>query len=643
MKIENIYFAGNANVPDRKLRHVMKNTKQKRWYSIFNVSRLRPDDYKDDKNSIIDYYNTIGYRDASIVKDTMYTDPKNNWLNIIITLHEGDKYYFRTIIWDGNTKYTADQLNKVLQIKKGDVYNEERLQNRITNDPDNTVSSLYMDDGYLFFQVNPVETAVVHDSIDLQMRIYEGPQAIVNRITITGNTKTNEHVIRRAIRTKPGDKFSRADVIRTERELSTLGFFDPEKIEINPVPHPENGTVDINYNVTEKPSDQVELSAGYGGQGEGLIGSLGVTFNNFSLRNILNKDAWTPLPSGDGQRFSVRVQTNGSVYQAYNATFTEPWLGGNKPTSFTMSLSRSLETNGLTVGEAGYDKFVTNEITSGIGWQLKFPDDFFSFQLIGGYAQYQLTNFVEPGFPLGNGIFNNFYVKGTLSRNSLSPSFQFPTSGSNIYLSCQLTPPYSLIESDIFHETIDYSNQNELYKLVEYHRWRFTAEWYHPLIGKFVLRTAAKLGFLGYYNSAIGDPPFERFQLGGDGNGLGTYNFYAQDLIALRGYPVLTPAIGDPIFNKYTMEIRYPFTTNPNAFIYALAFVEAGNAWANFATYNPFQLDRAAGLGVRVFLPAFGTIGFDYGLGWDNKARVPGENIFSNYGQFNIVLGIEPD
>lgn len=502
-----------------------------------------------------------------------------------------------------------------------------------------------MDDGYLFFQVNPVETAVKHDSIDLQMRIYEGPQAIIDRINITGNTKTNEHVIRRAIRTKPGDKFSRADVIRTERELGTLGFFDPEKIEINPVPHPESGTVDINYNVTEKPSDQVELSAGYGGAGEGLIGSLGVTFNNFSLSNILNKDAWTPLPSGDGQKFSVRVQTNGSAYQAYNTSFTEPWLGGNKPTSFTMALYRTLETNGLTPDETGYDRFVTNGLTTGIGWQLKFPDDFFSFQLLGGFEQYLLTNFVQPGFDLDNGIFNNFFIKGTLTRNSLD-NFQFPRTGANIFLSCQLTPPYSLI-GDVIDDATgrprpNYNTESDDQKFhwVEYNRWRFTSEWYTPLGGKFVLRMAAKLGFLGDYDPALGPPPFERFQLGGDGNGLGTYNFYAQDLIALRGYDVITPTIGDPIFNKYTMEVRYPFTTNPSAFIYGLGFLEAGNAWANFATYNPFQLRRSAGLGVRVFLPAFGTIGFDYGIGWDKTGVSPG---LFNYGTFNIVLGIEPD
>lgn len=635
VKIENIFFAGNASVKDHKLRHLMKNTKEKRIWNIFSVSRLRPDDYKDDKSKIIDYYNTIGFRDATILKDTMYYDPKNNWLNIFITLKEGDKYYFRNISWDGNTKYSVDQLNKVLQIKKGDIYDQQKLQNRLSNDPDNTVSSMYMDDGYLFFQVNPVETAVVHDSIDLQMRIYEGPQAIIDRINITGNTKTNEHVIRRAIRTKPGDKFSRADVIRTERELATLGFFDPEKIQINPVPHPENGTVDINYSVTEKPSDQVELSAGYGGQGEGLIGSLGVTFNNFSLSNILNKDAWTPLPSGDGQKLSVRVQTNGTVYQAYNASFTEPWLGGNRPTSFTMALYRSLETNGLTPGETGYDKFVTNGLTAGIGWQLKFPDDFFSFQVLGGFEQYLLTNFSQSGFDLNSGIFNNFFIKGTLTRNSLD-NFQFPRTGSNIFLSCQLTPPYSLFKTNVANET-----ESQKYQWVEYNRWRFTADWYTPLGGKFVLKASAKAGFLGYYNPSVGLPPFERFQIGGDGNGLGTYNFYAQDLIALRGYPVLTPAIGDPIFNKYTLELRYPFSTNPNAFIYALSFLEAGNAWTSFAQYNPFQLDRSVGLGVRVFLPAFGTIGFDYGVGFDKN--IPGSKKLTDYGTFNIVLGMEPD
>jgi outer membrane protein insertion porin family len=494
-----------------------------------------------------------------------------------------------------------------------------------------------MDDGYLFFNVTPVEVGIEGDSIDLEIRIYEGAQASIDRIIIEGNTKTHEHVIRRVIRTVPGQKFSRADVIRTQREIATLGFFDPEKIGISPLPHPESGTVDIIYSVEEKPSDQVELSAGFGA-GTGVIGSAGIRLTNFSARNLLNPRSWHPIPSGDGQVLSFRAQSNGRFYQSYNISFTEPWLGGRKPNSLSVGLFRSGYSNGYEKTDELYGKLITNGASLGLGKQLQWPDDFFTLISTIGLQNYTLQNWTQSDFFITDGTANSISLKEAFGRNSVGPDYNFPRYGSNVTLSVQLTPPYSLFSGK------DYStlSDQEKYKWVEFHKWRFVAEWYTPVFGKFVVKTSAKTGFLGYYNKDIGVSPFERFNVGGDGLSQ-TYTLYGVDIISQRGYDQY--AKGANIFNKYTAEIRYPFSTNPSAFVYGLAFVEAGNAWTGFRNYNPFELKRAAGLGLRVFLPIFGTVGFDYGIGFDKDAPATKSvgTYIKDHGKFSIVLGFEPE
>lgn len=638
VKIDEINFNGNTNVKDGRLKMLLKKTKENDWWSILNTSKYSETDFKDDLVKAVHFYNTKGYRDAVISLDTMFENADGN-LVMNINVNEGNKYYFRNITWSGNTKYSSGILDTILRIKKGDIYNEENLNKRLQADPNqNDISSLYMDDGYLFFQITPVELQVVNDSIDLEIRLYEGPQATINNVVITGNTKTHEKVLRRAIRTVPGQKFSRSDVIRSQREIATLGFFDPEKIGIVPTPHPESGTVDINYSVEEKPSDQVELSAGFGGYG--VVGSLGVSLNNFSTRNMFKKGGWKPIPMGDGQKLSVRVQSNGKYYQSYNFSFTEPWLGGKKPNSLSIGVYRSNVTNGLPKDNASSYRFLTNGGSIGLGKQLKFPDDFFNFIGSIDFQNYNLHNY--PSFIISNGTANNLSVKLNLIRNSLS-DFTFPRSGSNISFTAQFTPPYSLFNNK------DYSTltTEEKFKWIEYHKYRFQAEWYTPLFSKFVLRTSVKMGFLGYYNSNVGLSPFERFELGGDG--ISNYSLYGKDIIALRGYEVSdvmgSNTGGAPLFNKYSLELRYPFSTNPSAFIYGLAFVEGGNAWNYFRDYNPFDLKRSAGMGLRIYLPMFGILGFDYGVGFDKNIETQAGlgKYLSAYGRFSIVLGFEPE
>lgn len=637
IKIDEIAFTGNNTVSDAKLHRLLKKTKENTWYpwSIFTLSRYKKKEYEGDKSNIITYYASKGYRDARILSDSVYKNEEGN-LNIAINLTEGNKYYFRDINWTGNTKYSDAKLDSALRIKKGDVYNEVYLQQRLNGDQKgDDVGSLYMNDGYLFFQVTPVEINVENDSIDLEIRLHEGAQAIINRVNIVGNSKTHEHVVRRVIRTLPGSKFSRADVIRSQREIATLGFFDPEKLDIRTDPHPESGSVDLTYVVEEKPSDQVELSAGWGGKGTGVIGSLGVKFNNFSAKGILDRSSWTPLPSGDGQTLSLRFQSTGRRYQSFNVSFTEPWLGGHKPNSLSVGVFASKFTNNLEKADPNFGKLNTTGGSIGIGKQLKWPDDYFTLISSVNVTNYSLHNYTT-NFFITEGNALSISLKETFGRNSEGPDYIFPKWGSNFYFSIALTPPYSLF-SDKNYDSLPAS---EKYKLVEFHKERFLAEWYANTFGKFVLRLAAKGGYLGYYNALIGLPPFERFQLGGDGLSQ-SFSLYGIDFIAQRGYDVYT----DPpasIFNKYTIELRYPFSTNPSAFVYGTIWGEAGNAWYSIKEYDPFNLKRAAGVGLRVFLPIFGTVGFDYGWGFDNP-NVSTFNDFIKQGKFNIVLGFEPE
>ncbi|MCS6916747.1 MAG: outer membrane protein assembly factor BamA [Chitinophagales bacterium] len=642
VKIDQINFIGNEAFSDSRLKKLMKKTKENTWYpwSVFTVSKFDSKEYEKDKQKILEHYASKGYRDMAILSDTLERNAKGN-LHLSLTLREGSKYYFRTITWSGNTKYASTFLDSVLRIKPGDVYNETYLQQRLNGDPrGDDISALYMDDGYLFFRVYPVEVAVANDSVDVEIRIFEGSQASINRVNIQGNTKTHDQVIRRSIRTLPGSKFSRADVIRSNREIASLGFFDPEKLDIRTDPHPDEGTVDLTYVVEEKPSDQVELSAGWGGAGAGVIGSLGLRFNNFSASGIFDPRSWTPLPSGDGQTFSIRFQSTGRRYQSFNISFVEPWLGGRKPNSLSLGTYFSRFTNNLPASDPNFGSLATLGGSVGYGKQLKWPDDFFTLVSSLNIANYHLKNY-QANFFITDGNALSISVKETFGRYSSGPDNIFPRYGSNIYLSLAVTPPYS------FFSNKDYANlpPEEKYRLIEFHKWRFGAQWFANLTGKLVLHVNAKGGYLGYYNPAIGTPPFERFQVGGDGLSQ-TYSLYGIDFIAHRGYDVYTTSEYASIFNKYTAELRYPFSTNPSAYVYGMIWGEAANAWYSFSEYDPFQLKRSAGLGLRVYLPIFGIVGFDYGIGFDRTVSGPINNIgdfLNNYGKFSIVLGFEPE
>jgi len=614
--------------------------------NIFKSAKFNDDKYEDDKISLINYYNSIGYRDAKIIRDSVYYLDNAN-LRIELYLDEGTRYYFRDIAWKGNAKYSDETLAKILGIQRGDVYNAELLNTKLQMDPAGTdVSSLYYDDGYLFFQVTPKEVAIDGDSIDIEIRLSEGPQATIRRVIIKGNDKTNEHVIRRELRTQPGEKFSRTDLIRSQREIANLGFFDAEQIGVVPIPNPTDGTVDIEYTVVEKSADQVELSAGWGGD-QGLIGTLGLSFNNFSLRNMFKKGSWSPLPTGDGQKFSLRVQSNGKRYQSYNFSFTEPWLGGKRKNPFSVSFFRtrfqSLDINNDPTGSQ-----ITNGASIALGTQLKRPDDNFFFQGALSYQNYKLSSFgtVVDDVIIQDGNFNNFSIGLTLARSSVNQP-TYPTRGADVSASVTFTPPYS-----VFGKDKDYDNLSaeEKFKWVEYHKWRFNVNWFIPLDkqDKLVFRASAKFGFLGSYNKELGISPFERFEVGG--NGLPqNITLFGTTSISHRGYNIYSGTGGDPIFNKFTMELRYPLSKNPQATIYALAFLEAGNSYSDFKSYNPFKLNKSAGIGIRAFLPFFGLLGFDYGIRFDSA---PGSNIqqssgFFDYlgknGEFSIILGFEPE
>ena len=630
-------------------------------FKLFSSAKFNQKKYEEDKDKVLEFYNSLGFRDAVITADTQYYNANGN-LNVDLKVDEGRRYYFGNIAWRGNTKYSDSILNLILGIKKGDIYNLEVLNRKLGKQltaEGGDISGLYQDDGYLFFRVDPVETAVYNDTIDFEIRLVEGPQATIKNVTISGNEKTKEHVIRRELRTLPGEKFSRSDLIRSNREIAQLGYFNQEKIGINPVPNPDDGTVDINYTVEEKSSDQLELSAGWGG-GIGLTGTLGVSFNNFSIKNIFTAKAWDPLPTGDGQKLSLRVQSNGRAYQSYNFSFTEPWLGGKKRNSFTVSLYKSVFRTGGIDNNNRYFFSDTNKLKNfgasiSLGKQLKWPDDFFQLIYSLNFTQYKLQNYRLFTNEFDSGTSNNFNLKITLARNSAGPNPIFPTSGSNFLLSGQFTPPYSLLRDELDPERANLRS----YKSPEFHKWRLNAEWYIP-IGKamgadkskqFVLKVAAKYGFMGRYNNKIPFSPFERFQVGDAGLANGSY-ILGYDIIAHRGYPVYEnsdPKINPDqqnaqryftIFNKYTMELRFPFSTNPSSTIYGSAWFEAANGWYDYKTYNPFRLRRSAGVGARFFLPMFGLLGFDYGVGFDRLK--PGAK-FKDASRFTFMLGFEPE
>jgi outer membrane protein insertion porin family len=644
IKIKELNFIGIEAFTESKLRKAMKDTKQRGATRIFSPSKFIRSSYQTDKKNVIAKYNEKGYRNAQIVRDSVYDIDEKN-IGITLNIEEGRQFYFRNITWVGNTKYTSEELARVLDIGVGEVYDQSKLEARLYMNPNGgDVSSLYLDEGYLAFSPNLVEVLVQNDSIDIEIRLYEGRQYRINNVFVTGNTKTNDHVIIREIRTRPGDLFSRSDIIRTQRELAQLGYFDPEQFEINPVQNDREGTVDLEYGVVEKPSDQIELSGGWGGGR--IVGTLGVSFTNFSLRNLFNTKAWRPLPAGDGQRLSARFQSNGIFFQAYNASFTEPWLGGRKPTSLTVSLQHSVQTNGVSKKDdfGNRQALLITGATIGLGKRLQWPDDYFQLFQALNYQYYTINNFGGV-FAFSDGYSNNFNYTVSVSRNSVDNPL-YPRSGSNIALTLRITPPYSAFSNK------DYTNatDQEKYLLVEYHKWKFTCEWFTEIAPKLVLRAKAGWGILGYYNPQIGDSPFERFYLGG--SALSGFQLDGREIISMRGYidNGLSSPQGSTAITKYTVELRYPISLNPSATIYALGFAEAGNSWLQANNINPLVLKRSVGFGLRIFLPMFGLMGIDYGFGLDpyspgqvgygSNQYNPITGAFKPKGQFHFTIGM---
>jgi outer membrane protein insertion porin family len=646
-------FSDIRSIPNHLLQYVQNHIKLR----IFKSSKYLQDNFETDKESLIARYNQKGYRDARVLLDSVYNDGYSR-VSIDMKLSEGNRYYFRDIKWIGNTKYSSDVLTKTLGIKDGDVYDPIKLEARLFMDQNGgDVTSLYMDNGYLFFQLDPQEILVGKDSIDLEIRMYEGQQARINKVTVSGNTKTNDYVVLRELRTRPGQLFSRADIIRSQRELSVLGYFNPETMNVIPTPDPSTGTVDIEYIVEENPNDQLTLQGGYGSGI--LVATVGVQFNNFSTKNILKPKEWNgPLPSGDGQKLGVQFNTNGPSYQAFNVSFTEPWLGGKKPTSLTLSAFYSFFSNGAsrrapTTSESltrefwGVDKplyvfnvnrgfFERRGLSAQIGSRLKWPDDYFTAFVEVSGQQYTLQN--QQQFIFQTGQAYNLYAKFKIARSSIDQAI-FPTMGSELALSGQLTPPYSLFNNK------DYSDlsASERFKWLEYHKWKFTGALYNKLFDKFVLYTRIGFGALSLYNREVGMVPFERFYLGGDPFSNAVNQLDSREVISLRGYAGsnLSPVLGATLINKYTAELRYPFSLNPSATIYGLGFVEAGNSWETFEGFNPFNVYKSAGVGVRIFLPMFGLLGVDWGYRLNDVEGRDGFPAFDpQRSRFHFTLGM---
>ncbi|SMO65273.1 outer membrane protein assembly factor BamA [Solitalea koreensis] len=634
-KVNAINITGDDALSEDKLKKSMKDTKERKFYKIFGSKKFLYSKYEEDKKNIIKKYHERGYRDAVIVSDSVYRVDDAS-VNVDLKINEGKKYYFGNISWAGNAIYRPDYLNHLLQIKKGDIFDEEKMDKRLHNSPsEDDISSLYLNNGYLFFNVSPVQTKVYNDTIDVEMQIFEGEQATINKVSVNGNDRTNDKVVLREIRTKPGDKFNKSLLIRTIRELNQLGYFDEQKTSPDVKPNAQDGTVDLAFNVTEKPSDQLELSGGFGGGR--IIGTLGLTFNNFSLRKLFTNDWGGILPSGDGQKLQLRAQTNGKYYQAYNFSFSEPWLGGDKPRYFSVGFNHTNQNNGLASNNPSYYQLKLTGFNLGLGQRLKWPDDYFQLNTNLNFDRYNFVNY--PGFQFPTGTSYTFSITEALSRNSIDVPI-YPTTGSHIKLSVQLTPPYSLFSSINYNDPT-VSNQTK-YKFTEFHRWKFDASWFAKLSSssKFVFNFQTHYGFLGTYNKALGVTQFDRWRVGGDG--LAGYDYIqGVEVVGLRGYSngSIVPEgansqAGSPIYSKYTMELRYPISTAQQATIFALTFLEGGNTWENFRTFSPFNLKRSAGVGVRIFLPIFGMLGLDYGYGFD---AIPG-NPDANRGQFHFSI-----
>ena len=662
VKIKKITFNGVENVKESKLVRSMKKTRDARLQNFFSSKKFQEKEYENDKRALLTAFNEAGYRDARIVKDTMYYIEPNR-LQIDFQIDEGKRYYFRDITWTGNSIYSSENLNEVLKIGKGDVYDMVTMQKRLFGggkQSEYDVTKLYRDNGYLFFNIQPVEMNVEGDSEDVEMRISEGKPATLNNIVINGNDLTNERVIRRQVFTRPGYLFSQSDFERSIREIASMGQFDPEAIMgeggYSVIPNQMNNTVDLVYNVTEKPSSQLELSGGWGGNT--FVATVGVSFNNFSTRRFFDKSAWRPVPLGDAQNLSVRFQTNGTYYTSLSASFSEPWLFGKKPTSLNMSLYYTRQTNSYI-----YYNILNNDeymevygFAAGLGKRLKWPDNYFVLYNQLSWQTYRLQNWAYQ-FLFNTGISHNLSYTLSLSRNSTDQQI-YPRTGSDFSVSLQLTPPYSLLRKKDYGlldedgnptevdswKKIDYNYQSsqDRYKWIEYHKWSFKGAIYSKLVGDLVLMARAQFGYLGYYNRNWGYSPFEGFRVGGDG--MSGYDTYGSEIVSLRGYEnySLTPQAmssynstgnyyAGNVYDKFTVELRYPVILQPQSTIYALLFLEGGNCWSDIRDFNPFQIKRSAGVGVRIFLPMIGLLGVDWGWGFDDPVH--------GGSQFHVVIG----
>ena len=662
VKIKKITFSGAENVKESKLVRSMKKTRDARLQNFFSSKKFQEKEYENDKRALLTAFNEAGFRDARIVKDTMYYIEPNR-LQIDFQIDEGKRYYFRDITWTGNSIYSSENLNEVLKIGKGDVYDMVTMQKRLFGggkQSEYDVTKLYRDNGYLFFNIQPVEMNVEGDSVDVEMRISEGKPATLNNIVINGNDLTNERVIRRQVFTRPGYLFSQSDFERSIREIASMGQFDPEAIMgeggYSVIPNPMNNTVDLVYNVTEKPSSQLELSGGWGGNT--FVATVGVSFNNFSTRRFFDKSAWRPVPLGDAQNLSVRFQTNGTYYTSLSASFSEPWLFGKKPTSLNMSLYYTRQTNSyIYYNILNNDEFMeVYGFAAGLGKRLKWPDNYFVLYNQLSWQTYRLQNWAYQ-FLFNTGISHNLSYTLSLSRNSTDQQI-YPRTGSDFSVSLQLTPPYSLLRKKDYGlldedgnptkvdswKKIDYNYQSsqDRYKWIEYHKWSFKGAIYSKLVGDLVLMARAQFGYLGYYNRNWGYSPFEGFRVGGDG--MSGYDTYGSEIVSLRGYEnySLTPQAmssynstgnyyAGNVYDKFTVELRYPVILQPQSTIYALLFLEGGNCWSDIRDFNPFQIKRSAGVGVRIFLPMIGLLGVDWGWGFDDPVN--------GGSQFHFVIG----
>ena len=660
VRIKDINFIGNDHVSEFKLARAMKKTKSNKIYNFFSSKKFNEKEYINDKKSVVSVFNEAGYRDARLVRDSIYyVEPGR--LGIDLEFEEGDKYYFRDVTWTGNSIYSSDALNEVLGIQKGDPYDVVTMEKHLFGGGKQTemdVTKLYQDHGYLFFRVTPVETNIQNDSVDVELRISEGKQATLNNIIINGNDLTNEKVVRRQIFTRPGYLFSRTDFERSIREIASLGQFDPEAIMSETgysiLPNQLNNTVDLVYNVTEKPSSQLEVSGGWGGRT--FVATVGVSFNNFSTHRMFDKGAWRPVPLGDAQNLAFRFQTNGTYYTALTASFTEPWLFGKKPTSLNLSAYYTRQTNSyLAFNILSHDREMeVYGFSASLGSRLNWPDTYFVLYNGFNWQSYRLNNWYSGYFIFDDGVANNINYTVNLVRNSSDQQI-YPRAGSEFSLSLQLTPPFSLLRKHDFDaegnkvpvkswKDVDYSNWSgrDRYRWIEYHKWKFSAANYTKLIGDLVLMSRAQFGYLGYYNRKWGYSPFEGFLVGGDG--MSGYYSYGTEVISLRGYEnySLTPyepstynsngyAYAGNVYDKFTFELRYPVILQPSSTIYALVFAEGGNCWSDIKKFNPFQIKRSAGVGVRIFLPMVGLLGVDWGYGFDGPA--------GSKSQFHFVIG----